>query len=120
MGLLPEIPREAWLELLRHFSNVKKLQLDSGMTRKLSDALCPGDGQPAEGVLPKLSKLLRPHHADFGGILDPFIAARQAAGQPISKRRYPPTYSDSESKGELWFGSDYKSSTELDSESDFE
>ena len=101
MGLLPEIPREAWFELLQPFSNVKKLRLDSGMMQKLSDALCPGDRQPAEGVLPKLSKILRPHHADFGGILDLFIAACQAMGQPISKHRYPPTHSDSESEDEL-------------------
>jgi len=120
-GLLPEIPREAWFELLRPFSNVQKLQLDTAMTSKLSLALCPLDGPPAEGVLPKLSKLLRRHHARFDGILDPFIAARQAAGQPISKRRCPPTYTDSESEDDesWWLGSEDEGSTELDSDSDF-
>jgi len=120
-GFLPEIPREAWFELLRPFSNVQKLQLDTATTRQLSFALCPEDGPPAEGVLPKLSKLLRPHHALFEGMLDPFIAAREAAGQPISKRRCPPT-SDSESEDELWWllASDEEVSTELDSDSEFD
>jgi hypothetical protein len=123
-GLPPEIPREAWFELLRPFSNVQKLQLDTAMTSELSFALCPEDGPPAEGILPKLSKLLRPHHARFEGKLDPFIAARQAAGQPISKRRCPRT-SDSESEGDLdlWDllaeDSD-EASTELDSDTDFD
>jgi len=109
---------------------VKKLQLDTAMSREVSFALCPEDGPPAEGVLPKLSKLLRPHRAHFEGMLNPFIAARQAAGQPISKRRCAPT-SDSSSESEeeddpmSWLASQLASdeeegSTELDSDSDFE
>jgi len=129
-GFPPEIPREAWFELLRPFSNVKKLQLDTAMSREVSFALCPEDGPPAEGVLPKLSKLLRPHRAHFEGMLNPFIAARQAAGQRISKRRCAPT-SDSSSESEeeddpmSWLASQLASdeeegSTELDTDSDFE
>jgi len=128
-GLPPVIPREAWFEHLRPFSDVQKLQLDTAMIRKLSFALCPEDGPPApEGILPKLSKLLRPHHARFEGMLDPFIAARQAAGQPICKRRSAPT-SDSESEDDddpwSWLASrladeEGEGSTEPDSDSDFE
>ena len=118
-GLSPVIPPEAWFELLRPFSNVQKLQLDDAMTRELSFVLCPEDGPPPEGILPKLSKFLRPHHARFKGKLDPFIAARQAAGQPIAKRCRPPT-SDSESEDELWWLASDEGSTELDSDSDFD
>ena len=129
-GFPPEIPREAWFELLQPFSNVQKLQLDTAMIRELSFALCPEGGPPAEGVFPKLSKILRPHHARFEGMLNPFIAARQAAGQPISKRRCAPT-SDLESENDVdplsWLASQFNSddedeegSTELDSDSDFE
>ena len=127
-GLPPPIPHEAWFELLRPFSNVQKLQLETAMIRKLSFALCPEDGPPApEGILPKLSKLIRPHHARFEGMLDPFIAARQAAGQPISKRRCPPTpNSESEDHDDPWswlasqLADDDEGSTELDSDSDFD
>jgi hypothetical protein len=124
-GFPPEIPQEVWLELLRPFCNVKKLQVDQAMTRELSYALCPENGPPpTEGILPKLCKISRPHHACFEGMLDPFIAARQAAGQPIVKRRCPPT-SDSESEEhdlEWWLAgdSDEEITTELDSDSDFD
>ena len=124
-GFPPEIPQEVWLELLRPFCNVKKLQVDEAMTRELSYALCPENGPPlTEGILPKLCKISRPHHARFEGMLDPFIAARQAAGQPIVKRRCPPT-SDSESEDhdlEWWLAgdSDEEITTELDSDSDFD
>lgn len=102
-GFPPEIPREVWFDVLRPFCNVQKLQVDTAMTRELSLALCPEDGTVAEGVLPKLRKLLRPHHARFEGMLDPFIAARKAAGQPIAKRRRPP---NSDSEGEDGEGDD--------------
>ena len=116
----PEIPREAWFELLRPFFNVQELQLDTSMARILSYALCPEGGPPAEVILPKLSTLLRPHHARFESMLDPFIAARQATGQAISKSGCPPT-SDSESEDELWwFSSDEEVATELDFYSDFD
>jgi hypothetical protein len=94
----PEIPREVWYMLLRPFCHVKKLQLDAAITttRMLSFALCPEDGPPVEGILPKLCKISRRYHARFGGMLDPFIAARRGRRRPISKRRRPPN-SDSES-----------------------
>jgi hypothetical protein len=101
------------------------------MARELSFALCPEDEAVAEGVLPKLRKLSRPHHDRFEGMLDPFIVAQQAAGQPIAKRRRPPN-SDSESEEEeeptlewlLAGDSDEDDeegiSTELDSESELD
>ena len=122
-GFIPDPPSETWFELLRPFSNVQKLQLDTGMTRSLSYALCPEDGPIAEGVLPKLSKFLRPHNASFEDMLDPFIAARQAAGQTIVKRRCPHT-SDSEDEDELWWlaesSDDDGATTELDSDEEEE
>ena len=128
-GFPPEIPHEAWFELLQPFSNVKKLQLDTAMSHKISFSLCPEGVPPAEGVLPKLSKLLRPHCAHFEGMLNLFITACQATGQPISKRRCAPT-SDSSSESEeddpmswlaLQLASDKEEgSTELDSDSDLD
>lgn len=67
------------------------------MEHALSLALCPEDGPPAEGMLPELCKISRPHSAHF---LDPFIAARQLAGQPITERRRLLTIPIARSEGE--------------------
>jgi len=99
-GFPEEIPREVWFDVLLPFCNVQKLQVDTAMARELSFALCPEDEAVAEGVLPKLRKLSRPHHHRFEGMLDPFIVARQAAGQPIAKRRRPPNETETEDEEE--------------------
>jgi hypothetical protein len=90
------------------------------MAHALSLALCPEDGPPAEGILPELCKISGPHNARF---LDPFIAARQVAGQPITKRRRLPTIPITRVESEeLWFVgvSDEEISAELASDSDLD
>lgn len=90
------------------------------MAHALSLALCPEDGPPAEGILPELCKISRPHSARF---LDPFITARQVAGQHITKRRRLPTIPITRLESEeLWLvsASDEEISAELASDSDFD
>ncbi|KAH9976516.1 hypothetical protein BJV74DRAFT_798683 [Russula compacta] len=93
--------REAWFDLLRPFCNVQKVQVNSAMTPELSLALCPRYGSPAEGILSKLCEFSLLDRKRFQKVLDPFIAARKAAGQPIAKHSHPPT-SDSDSEEDEW------------------
>lgn len=112
LGLLNR--REVWSDLLRPFCNVQKLQVNSAMTSELSLALCPKYGSPPEGILPKLCEFSVPDRERFQGMLDPFIAARKAAGQPIAKyfkKKYfrPPTPDPDSEEEAPRFGSDYDS-----------
>jgi hypothetical protein len=97
-----EIQPTQWHNLLRPFQNVEKLQIDARLMEDLSIALYVEDDEPStEEILPKLSKLTRPDYVTFGDSFERFIAARQARGQFIVKRRrLPIPYSDSEDEEE--------------------
>ncbi|KAH9976519.1 hypothetical protein BJV74DRAFT_953612 [Russula compacta] len=105
--------REIWFDLLRPFCNVQKVQVNSAMTPELSLALCPRYGSPAEGILPKLCQFFMPDRKRFQDTLDPFIAARKVAGQPIAKHFRPPTpdpdseEDEEDEEDEARFGGDY-------------
>jgi hypothetical protein len=114
-----KMPREVRISVLRPFCNVKKLQINTAMTRELSRALCPEDGPPAEGILPMLCKFSRPHKSRFKGMLDPFIAARRAMGQSLTKRRRPPNSNFENEESWPCNDPDEEISTELDANSDF-
>jgi len=86
-----------WLNLLRPFREVEKLQVDGGLMDDLSLALCSNDNGATTDILPKLRKLTRPDYTCFGEAFDKFIATRREAGQYITKRRRPPIrHSDNE------------------------
>jgi hypothetical protein len=97
-----EIHPTQWHNLLRPFQNVEKLQIDARLMEDLSIALYVEDDESStEEILPKLSKLTRPDDVSFGDSFERFIAARQARGQLIVKRRrLPIPYSDSEDEEE--------------------
>ena len=92
-----DIEDATWLNLLRPFREVEKLQVDVGLIDDLSLALCSNDNGPTTDILPELCKLTRPDYARFGDAFDKFIAIRREAGRYITKRRRPPIpHSDSE------------------------
>ena len=96
-----DIEDATWLDLLRPFRKVEKLQVDGGLMDDLSFALCSNDNGPTTDILPALSKLTRPDYTRFGETFDKFIATRREAGQHITKRRRPPIpHSDSEEDGD--------------------
>jgi hypothetical protein len=85
-----DIEEAMWLNLLRPFRNVEKLQVDCGLIVDLSFALDSNDNGPTTDILPELRKFTRPDYAGFGEAFDKFIATRREAGQHITKRRRPP------------------------------
>jgi len=92
-----DIEDATWLNLLRPFRKVEKLQVDGGLIDDLSFALCSNDNGPTTDILPELCKLTRPDYTRFGEAFDKFIATRREAGRHITKRRRPPIpHSDSE------------------------
>jgi hypothetical protein len=92
-----DIESSTWLNLLRPFRKVEKLQIDSGLIDDMSRALCSNDNEPTMDILPELRKLTRPDYTRIGEAFDKFIATRREAGQHITKRRRPPiSHSDSE------------------------
>ena len=92
-----DIEDATWLNLLRSFHKVEKLQVDGGLINDLSLALSSNENGPTTDILPELCKLTRPDYTRFGEAFDEFIATRREAGQHIIKRRRPPIpHSDSE------------------------
>jgi hypothetical protein len=78
-----------WHDLLRPFCNVEKLQVDAGLMKDLSVALCANDNGRSREILPKLWKITRPDYTRFRDVFDGFIAAREDTGQRIVKRQRP-------------------------------
>lgn len=121
-----DIEDATWLNLLRPFRKVEKLQVDVGLIDDLSLALCSNDNGPTTFIVPELRKLTRPDYACFGEAFDKFIATRREAGRHIAKRRRPPIpNSDSEEEGDDDDGSDLEededgSNSEEDEEEDEE
>ena len=92
-----DIESSTWLNLLRPFRKVEKLQIDGGLIDDMSRALCSNDNGPTMDILPELRKLTRPDYTHIGEAFDKFIATRREAGRHIIKRRRPPIpHSDSE------------------------
>jgi hypothetical protein len=111
-----DIEDVTWLNLLRPFRNVEKLQVDSGLIADLSLALCSNDNGPITDILPGLCKLTRPDYTYFREAFDKFIATRREAGQHITKRRRPPIRpsdrEEDDDDGDHSEGDEYESSLE--------
>jgi len=70
-----------WAEILRRFSRIERLEVNSGQASNIAQVLRQAALEPDPGFLPALRKL---HH--FGGyrdVLEPFIKARQLSGNPV-------------------------------------
>jgi hypothetical protein len=79
-----QVDRTNWRELLRPFSNVKTLLIDSGLVEELSRCLQSEDGEPPLELLPELQELTHFGSGDTGGGFTSFINARQNAGRPVT------------------------------------
>jgi len=74
-----------WRDLLRSFSNVKTLQMDSGLVDQLSRSLQPDDGESLVELLPELKELSYPSlPLPDTSPFTPFIDARRIAGCPVT------------------------------------
>lgn len=82
-------PRETdsakWLELLRHFRGVRKLEIAGALVPNIASALEQVTGNVARGILP----LLRDFHLDVPHVsmspsIEPFIAARRPSAHPVT------------------------------------
>ena len=72
---------DKWVEILRRFSRIERLEVNSGQASNIAQVLRQAALEPDPGFLPALRKL---HH--FGGyrdVLEPFIKARQLSGNPV-------------------------------------
>jgi hypothetical protein len=81
------IEDDAWQDLFRPFSNVKKLQIDDGLIEDLAIALYANDNGSSMEILPELCKLVRPDYGRFMDSFDDLITERRDAGRHITKRR---------------------------------
>jgi hypothetical protein len=81
-------PRETdsakWLELLRHFRGVRKLEVAGALVPNIASALEQVTGNMARGILP----LLRDFHLDvpqsMSPPIEPFVAARRLSTHPVT------------------------------------
>jgi hypothetical protein len=80
-----EVERTEWRKLLRSFSNVKTLRVDSGLVIAISRCLRLDDGEHPLNVLPELEELI---YYSWSGNADDaftsFVYARQMAGCPVT------------------------------------
>ena len=79
-----EVERTEWRKLLRPFSNVKTLQIQSGLIKDLSRCLQLEDGELPLELLPELHKLECYGGADTGEAFTSFIDARRNVGLPVT------------------------------------
>ena len=86
-----EADRAEWRKLLRPFSNVKTLQVDNGLVKKLSRSLRLDDGEHPLELLPELQELTYFGNGDTGDAFKAFIDARQNAGRPVTLVRPSPS-----------------------------
>jgi hypothetical protein len=85
-----EIDRAEWRKLLRPFSNVKTLRIETGLVRELSHCLELKDGEFPLEVLPELQKLGYHESGDTGDAFNSFIDARQNTVRPVTLFRLKP------------------------------
>jgi len=78
--------RTQWRDLLRSFSNVKTLRVDTGLIDELSCSLQLEDGESPVELLPELKELSYSDHHDheFDDAFTAFIDARRIAGRPVT------------------------------------
>ena len=79
-----QVDRTNWRQLLKPFSNVKTLLIESGLVEELSRCLQSEDGEPPLELLPELQELTYVGSGDTGGGFTSFINARQNAGRPVT------------------------------------
>jgi len=79
-----EVDRTQWRDLLRSFSNVKTLQVDSELVDQLSRSLQLEHGELPMELLPELRELSYSDRGDSGGAFTAFIDARRIAGRPVT------------------------------------
>ena len=78
-----EMDSTQWLELLRPFRNLKRFDVTGSLVQCIASALEPVTGEMARIVLPALHDLYLVDSQTPISI-DPFIAARQLYGRPVS------------------------------------
>jgi len=76
--------RTRWRALLRSFSNVKTLRVDSALVSQLSRSLELEDGESHVELLPQLKELSYPNLREFGDAFTAFIDACRIAGRPVT------------------------------------
>jgi len=83
-----DVVRTQWHDLLRLFSNVQTLQVESGLVEQLSRSLQLDDGESPMELLPALKQLVYPRHLHILAFTQ-FIDARRIAGRPVTLRGFP-------------------------------
>jgi hypothetical protein len=78
-----ETDRTLWRDLLRPFSNVKRLRVINGLVRELSRTLRSEDGESPTELLPELEVLEYPAIDDTDSPFSAFSAARWIVGRPF-------------------------------------
>jgi hypothetical protein len=78
-----EVDRIQWRNILRSFSNVKKLRVEDGLVEEISRCLQPEDGELPLELLPELQKLTYFGSRDTGDAFSSFADARRNAGRPV-------------------------------------
>ena len=78
-----EADRTLWRDLLRPFSNMKRLRVDNGLVGELSRTLRSEDGESPTELLPELKVLEYPAINDADDAFAAFSAARQNVAPPF-------------------------------------
>ncbi|KAH8978444.1 hypothetical protein EDB92DRAFT_584403 [Lactarius akahatsu] len=74
-----------WLEILRHFRGVRKLEVSGALVPNIASALEQVTGNMARGILPFLRDLhLHGSESSMSPSIEPFVAARQPSSHPVS------------------------------------
>ncbi|KAH9996380.1 hypothetical protein BJV74DRAFT_286596 [Russula compacta] len=79
-----EADRSQWRELLRSFSNLKRLEVPGDLIRALSCSLEAEDGESPMELLPEMEELSYSGTNDGGDAFAKFIVSRQDAGHPVA------------------------------------
>jgi len=88
-GLRNDASPTQWRDLLRSFSNLKTLRVDSVLlVSQLSRSLQFKDGESPELLLPELKKLSYPNFRNLDGAFTTFIGARRISGRPVTVVRF--------------------------------
>jgi hypothetical protein len=74
----------SWRDLLRPFSNMKRLRMDKALVRELSNSLRSEDGQSPTELLPELEALEYPAIPGADDAFAAFNAARRNVSRPLS------------------------------------
>ncbi|KAI9435969.1 hypothetical protein H4582DRAFT_2059064 [Lactarius indigo] len=74
-----------WLEILRHFRGVRKLEVTGALVPNIASALEQVTGNMARGILPFLRDLhLHGSESSTSPSIEPFVAARRLSSHPVS------------------------------------